>query len=154
MDRNANIGRVVAVCVSNKRGTKKHVIPEGILKENYGLLQDAHASEKSSRQVSLLSIESMEKMGSRGISIEPGIFAENITTQGIDLTLLKPGVRIALGEEAIVEVTQIGKECHTRCEIYTQIGECIMPEEGVFAKVLQGGKVKHGDRIAILKIET
>ena len=120
---------------------------EGVLKENHGLLGDAHADCCTHRQVSLLAIESINKMRSLGFDIGPGDFAENLTSQGIDLVSLPIGTRLSIGKEAILEVTQIGKECHTGCAIYRQIGKCVMPKEGVFAKVIRGGLVKDGDQI-------
>ncbi|MFQ6121894.1 MAG: MOSC domain-containing protein [Dehalococcoidales bacterium] len=143
---------VVAVCKSKKKGTKKEAIAEGLFKEDYGLIGDAHADCQTNRQVSLLAIESIDKMRSQGLNLHPGDFAENITTEGIDLLHLPIGTRISVGNEVILEVSQIGKECHTACAIRRQIGECIMPEEGVFARVVQGGLVKPGDRVKIGEI--
>jgi MOSC domain-containing protein YiiM len=140
---------VVAVCKSKKKGTKKEAVAEGLFKEDYGLIGDAHADYLPNRQVSLLAIESIEKMRSLGFNLSPGDFAENITTEGIDLLRLPIGTRIFVGDEVSLEVTQIGKECHAACAIRRQIGECIMPEEGIFARVVQGGLVKPGDRVKI-----
>ncbi len=140
---------VVAVCKSKKKGTKKEAVAEGLFKEDYGLIGDAHADCQTNRQVSLLAIESIEKMRSRGLNLSPGDFGENITTEGVDLIHLPIGTKIFVGEEVILEVTQIGKECHTACAIRRQVGECIMPEEGVFAQVAQGGLVKPEDRVKI-----
>ena len=138
---------VIAVCKSKKKGTRKEAVAEGLLKEDYGLIGDAHADCLTNRQVSLLAIESINKMRSLGFNLSPGDFAENLTTEGIDLIALPIGTRIAVGNEIILEITQIGKECHTGCAIRRQVGKCIMPEEGVFARVVQGGRVKPGDRI-------
>ncbi len=138
---------VVAVCKSKKKGTKKEAVAEGLFKEDYGLIGDAHADCLPNRQVSLLAIESIEKMQSLGFNLSPGDFAENITTKGIDLLRLPIGTRIFVGGEVSLEVTQIGKECHAGCAIRRQIGECIMPEEGIFARVAKGGLVKPGDRV-------
>lgn len=140
-------GRIIAVCRSTKKGTRKQEISEGVLKEGFGLVGDAHANSTSHRQVSLLSAESIEKMRQLGLEVSPGDFAENLTTEGIDLLSLPIGTRLRVGNEVLLEITQIGKECHTGCAIFQQVGRCIMPEEGIFAKVLRGGKVKKGDEI-------
>ncbi|MBA7660562.1 hypothetical protein ES703_68565 [subsurface metagenome] len=124
---------------------------EGVLKDNHGLVGDAHADCCTHRQVSLLAIESINKMRSLGFDIGPGDFAENLTSEGIDLVSLPIGTRLSIGKEAILEVTQIGKECHTGCAILRQTGKCIMPKEGVFAKIIHGGLVKDGDQIRIEK---
>ena len=144
------MGKVIAVCSSKKKGTKKEVISEGVLREGYGLVDDAHADSGTHRQVSLLAVESIAKMQSLGLDVGYGDFAENITSEGIDLVSLPPGTRLLIGDGTILEVTQIGKECHTRCAIYRLVGQCIMPEEGVFARVIQGGVVKAGDAIRVL----
>ncbi|MCL0041377.1 MOSC domain-containing protein [Dehalococcoidia bacterium] len=139
--------RIIAVCRSDKKGTKKEPIDEGVLKEGFGLLGDAHADSASHRQVSLLAIESIEKMRALGLDLKPGDFAENLTTEGIDLVSLAPGTRITIGDEVVLEISQIGKECHTGCAIFKQVGKCIMPKEGVFARVIRGGLVKVGDPV-------
>ena len=143
------MAEVVAVCKSRKKGTRKESIPEGLLKENYGLIGDAHADSLTHRQVSLLATESIDKMRSLGFNLGPGDFAENITTAGIDLVTLPIGTRVLIGDEVALEITQIGKECHAACAIRRQIGQCIMPEEGVFARVAKGGLVKPGDMVRI-----
>jgi len=140
---------VVAVCTSKKKGTKKEAIAEGLLKEDYGLIGDAHADCQTNRQVSLLAVESIDKMRHLGLKLSPGDFAENITVEGIDLCRLPIGTRILVGDEVILEVTQIGKECHAACAIRRQVGQCIMPEEGVFARVIQGGSVRPRDKVEI-----
>lgn len=145
----AHDGRVVAVSVSLKKGVKKTNILMGSLIENYGLENDAHARDWH-RQVSLLAIESIAKIREKGLDVHPGDFAENITTEGIMLWELPVGTRMKLGEEALVEVTQIGKECHDRCAIYHQVGDCVMPREGIFVKVLKGGAIGAADGIQIL----
>ena len=145
------MGKIVAVSRSDQKGTKKINIHMGVLKENYGLIDDAHADSCSHRQVSLLSIESINKMRSQGFDINPGDFAENLTTEGMDLLSLPIGTLLSIGKEIILELTQIGKECHAGCAIYRQIGKCIMPKEGVFAKVISGGSVKSGDKVIVLK---
>jgi len=142
-------GRIVAVSVSLKKGVKKTNILSGILIENYGLENDAHAGDWH-RQVSLLAVESIAKIREKGLDVSPGDFAENITTEGIRLWKLPVGTRMKLGEDALVEVTQIGKECHDRCAIYHQVGDCVMPREGIFVKVLKGGTIGPADGIQIL----
>ena len=140
---------VIAVCQSEKKGTKKEPIAEVLIKENYGVMGDAHADCLTHRQVSLLAIESIDKMRSQGFDLKPGDFAENITTQGIDLVSLPVGTRITAGDEVVLEMTQTGKECHTTCAIRRQVGDCIMPREGVFARVIHGGQVRPGDIIDV-----
>jgi len=144
------MAKIIAVSRSKQKGTKKTNIPEGALKENYGLAADAHADSNTHRQVSLLAIESIDKIRGLGFDVAPGDFAENLTTEGIDLPSIPVGARIRIGEGVILELTQIGKECHTGCAIYQQIGKCIMPKEGVFAKVIKGGLVKAGDTVTVL----
>ena len=143
------MAKIMAVCKSKEKGTKKEPVAEGILREDYGLVGDAHANCCTHRQVSLLAIESINKMGSLGFDVGPGDFAENLTTEGIELVTLPVGTRLLVGEKVVLELTQIGKECHTGCAIYRQIGKCIMPKEGVFAKVIRGGLVRAGDQIRI-----
>ncbi len=143
------MAKIIAVCKSEKKGTKKEVVTEGFLREDFGLIGDAHADCCTHRQVSLLAIESINKMRSLGFDIGPGDFAENITCEGVELVSLPVGTRLLIGKEVILEVTQIGKECHSRCAIYRQIGKCIMPREGVFAKVIGGGLVRAGNTIKI-----
>ncbi len=143
------MARIIAVCRSEKKGTKKESVAEGILREDYGFIGDAHADCCTHRQVSLLAIESINKMRSLGFDIGPGDFAENLTSEGLDLVSLPIGTRLSIGKEAILEITQIGKECHSGCAILRQTGKCIMPKEGVFAKVIHGGLVKDEDQIRI-----
>ena len=140
---------VVAVCISVNKGERKTPVAQVELRESHGIVGDAHAGEWH-RQVSLLAEESIAKMRALGLDVTAGDFAENITTSGIELVTLPVGSRLRVGE-TILEVTQIGKECHTRCAIYDQAGDCVMPKEGIFAKVLHGGVVKPGDRIEILE---
>ncbi len=142
-------GRIVAVSISPKKGVKKTNILLGNLIENYGLENDAHAGDWH-RQLSLLAIESISKIRKKGLDVNPGDFAENITTKGIKLWELPVGTRLKLGKDVLVEVTQIGKECHNRCAIFKQVGDCVMPREGVFVKVLRGGTIKNGDDIVVL----
>ncbi|MGI6557527.1 MAG: molybdenum cofactor synthesis domain-containing protein [Limnochordia bacterium] len=146
-------GRVVAVSISDKQGVKKNPIDQGQLLDNYGLQGDVHAGPWH-RQVSLLAQESIDKMRSKGLELSPGDFAENITTSGIDLLALPIGSRLRIGSTAILEVTQHGKECHHHCAIYRQVGDCVMPREGIFVRVLKGGPVKAGDEIEPVKLIT
>lgn len=145
------MAKVVAVCRSAKKGTRKQNIGKGVLQANYGLRGDAHADCCTHRQVSLLSTCSIGKMRDLGLDVHPGDFAENLTTEGIDLVSLPVGTRLSVGGNVILEVTQIGKECHTRCAIYRQVGTCVMPEEGVFATVIRGGDVEVGDHVEIVE---
>ena len=143
------IATVLAVCKSEDKGTKKKPVESGLVKEAFGLVDDAHADCTPHRQFSLLAEESIEKMRQMGVNVGPGDFAENLTTQGIDLPRLPIGTRLLVGQEVLLEVSQIGKECHTRCAIFQQVGTCIMPLEGVFARVIRGGVVKPGDPIEV-----
>ncbi|MDD5081956.1 MAG: hypothetical protein PHU08_01140 [Dehalococcoidales bacterium] len=142
---------IIAVCHSSKKGTRKTIMPEGTLKEGYGLIGDAHADSNTHRQVSLLAIESINKMRELGFDVGPGDFAENLTCESIDVASLPIGSQVCIGDKIVLEITQIGKDCHTRCAIYHQLGQCIMPTEGVFARVIKGGQVKPGDTIRLLK---
>jgi MOSC domain-containing protein YiiM len=139
---------VVAVCISQNKGERKTPVESIELRENHGVVGDAHAGDWH-RQVSLLAIESIAKMQALGLDVTTGDFAENITTRGIELVTLPVGTRLTLGE-TLLEVTQIGKECHTRCAIYYQAGDCVMPKEGIFARVLQGGVIMPGSSIEIV----
>jgi len=141
---------VIAVCQSEKKGTKKTPVAEVTIKEDYGVVGDAHADCTTHRQVSLLAIESIDKMRAKGFDfLQPGDFAENITTKGINLASLPIGTRLSVGKEVILEMTQIGKECHAACAIRQQVGDCIMPREGIFARVIRGGRAKAGDNIEV-----
>ena len=139
------MARVVAVCISEKKGERKIPVGSVELRENHGILGDAHAGDWH-RQVSLLASESIDKMRALGLDVDSGDFAENITTSGIDLVSLPVGSRLQVGE-TLLEVTQIGKECHNRCAIYYQAGDCVMPKEGIFAKVVNGGVILPGDAV-------
>ena len=139
-------GSIVAVCTSEKKGIRKRNVGEAKLKVDWGIVGDAHADDWH-RQVSLLALESIEKMRALGLNAGPGSFAENLTTQGMDLLALPIGSQVRVGDEAILEITQQGKICHDRCAIYKQVGDCVMPREGVFARVIKGGRVKAGDTI-------
>jgi len=141
-------GKVLAVNISEKKGTKKTNIKSCLLLKDFGLKDDAHGGPWH-RQVSLLANESIEKMRAKGLKVGYGDFAENITTQGVDLVHLPIGTEIRIGDAVRVRVTQIGKECHERCAIYYQAGDCVMPREGIFAEVVNEGEVEVGDEIVI-----
>ena len=143
------MAQVVSVNISEKKGTVKREVPEIQLKLRHGILGDAHAGDWH-RQISLLAEESVDKMRSLLPGLEPGAFAENINTRGLELKTLPVGTRLRLGE-TVVEVTQIGKECHSDCEIKKKTGKCVMPTEGIFAVVVKEGSVRRGDEIEILK---
>lgn len=147
--RNKVKGKVLAVCISKDKHTPKKNIGEGILRINWGIVGDAHASP-GKRQVSLLSKESIEKMQKQGLKVCPGDFAENITTEGLNLIELPIGQRLRIGKQVKVEVSQIGKECPKPCAIYYTVGDCIMPREGIFVRILKGGKVETGDEIELI----
>jgi len=143
-------GRIKAISISKERGTKKYNVPTAELKAGFGIEGDAHAGDWH-RQVSLLAKEAIEKMRAKGADVTEGDFAENITTEGIDLQSLSIGSKLRLGSEAEVEITQFGKKCHSDCAIFQQVGDCIMPREGIFAKVTKPGQVKTGDSIEVLQ---
>ncbi|MBQ6059574.1 MAG: MOSC domain-containing protein [Clostridia bacterium] len=147
----AGEGRVLAVCISDKKGIQKSQMPEIRLIEDWGIEGDAHAGNWH-RQVSLLAFEKIEAFRSRGANVEFGAFGENLVVEGFDLRTVPVGTRFKVGE-ALLELTQIGKECHSHCEIYKVMGDCIMPREGVFAKVLKGGTVRPGDRVERLSLD-
>lgn len=141
-------GRVLAVNISDEKGMKKTNVQACTLLKDFGLRGDAHAGPWH-RQVSLLANESIEKMQKKGLKVGFGDFAENITTEGVDLVHLPIGTEMRIGDSVLLCVTQIGKECHQRCAIYYQAGDCVMPKEGIFAKVIKEGEVKVGDEIII-----
>ena len=143
-------GKILAVNISQKKGEKKRNIDCGLFVEELGLDGDAHA-EVGIRQVSLLAKESIEKIRAKGLDVQYGDFAENLTTEGIDLPALPIGTRLKVGGKVLLEVTQIGKVCHTRCNIFYTVGDCVMPREGIFAKVIVGGEVQVDDRIEIAR---
>lgn len=146
------MGKVVAVCISPKRGTVKQNVGEIHLIKDYGIEHDAHAGNWH-RQVSLLSYERIRAFNEKGANVEAGAFGENIIVDGIDFVNLPVGT-IMKCKDVILELTQIGKECHTHCEIYKRMGECIMPKQGVFAKVLQGGDIQIGDEFYVSGSDT
>ena len=141
--------KIVSINISDKKGVRKKAVDDVVVRENYGIENDAHASEKWHRQISLLALESIKKMQAMGLDVGPGDFAENLTTEGIDLPKLPVGTRMTAGENIELEVSQIGKVCHTRCAIYHQAGDCVMPKEGIFVKVIKGGTLRKGDEITI-----
>ena len=143
------MANIVAVCTSKTKSTRKKTVSEATAKTGFGLLGDAHADPCTHRQVSLLAVESIEKMRGLGLDVGPGDFAENLTTKGINLLSLTIGTHLTVGDETVLELTQFGKECHTRCAIFRQAGTCVMPTEGVFARVIRGGVIRPGDPIRI-----
>ncbi|MBI4651426.1 MOSC domain-containing protein [Candidatus Desantisbacteria bacterium] len=148
MEKKIIKGRVVKVNISKTKGTVKTSVPEVKVLKEFGIESDAHAGFKH-RQISLLAIESINKMNDDKEKFKPGDFAENITTEGISLNVLPLGTKIKIGNDVILEVTQIGKECHTRCDIFNKVGTCIMPTEGIFTRVISGGDIKENDPINI-----
>jgi len=145
-------GEVVAVCMSPSKGMRKADVGHALLVAGSGLNGDAHAGP-GDRQVSLLADESVDKMRSLGLDVGPGDFAENLTVRGLDLCSLPIGSCLRVGSEVRLRITRIGKECHSRCAIYFQAGDCVMPREGVFAEVLVGGDVQTGDRVEVIAEE-
>ena len=141
------MAHVLAVCISENKGERKKPVESVELRANHGIVGDAHAGDWH-RQVSLLAQESIDKMKVLGLDVSAGDFAENITTSGIDLVSLPIGAHLQVGK-ALLEVTQIGKECHTRCAIFYQAGDCVMPKEGIFVKVLRGGTITKGEVIRL-----
>ena len=139
-------GRVVAVCRSGRKGIPKEDIGSGLFVAELGLEGDAHAGF-AHRQVSLIAMEDIRIAQEKLPSLHPGSFAENLTVEGIDLEAAKVGLRLRVGE-TLLEITQIGKECHTKCAIYKTTGDCIMPKKGIFCRVLEGGRIAAGDRVA------
>lgn len=139
-------GRIKAISVSEKKGTRKINVPQAQLRADFGIIGDAHSGSRH-RQVSLLPIESINKMAAKGVNVSPGDFAENITTEGINLLTLSVGSRLKVGGKAELEITQFGKKCHDKCEIFERVGDCIMPREGVFARVTKAGAINVGDVI-------
>ena len=142
------MANVFAVCVSKNKGERKTPVSAIELLSDHGVVGDAHAGPWH-RQISLLAIESIRKMQRLGLDVTAGDFAENITTDGIDLVNLPIGTQLSLGD-TVIEVTQLGKVCHNRCAIYDQAGDCVMPKEGIFARVLQGGTIMPGSEIRIV----
>jgi MOSC domain-containing protein YiiM len=146
-------GRIVSINISDRKGVRKKPVDKATIQENFGIEGDAHASSEWHRQVSLLALESIKKMQEMGLDVKPGDFAENITTEGINLPNLPLGTRLLIGTEIEAEVSQIGKECHNRCAIYYQAGDCVMPKEGIFISIVKGGVIKTGDTVKIVSNE-
>ncbi len=142
-------GRIISINISRRKGTKKWNISEALYIEDYGLQGDVHAGN-GIRQVSLLSVTSIEKMRAKGLVLRAGNFAENLTIDGLNLLNFSVGARFKVSD-VILELSQIGKECHRKCAIYYQAGDCVMPKEGIFAKVIKGGRIKVGDKIEAIK---
>ena len=142
-----SMGKVMAVCTSPAKGTQKQNAGEGIFIEDYGIQGDAHAG-KWHRQVSLLSYEKIQEFRERGAEVEDGAFGENLVVKGIDFRSLPVGTRLSCGD-VVLEITQIGKECHHGCQIFQKMGDCIMPREGVFARVIRGGTIRTGDDMKV-----
>lgn len=143
------MGQIKGICISKIRGIQKHEIPEATLIENFGIQGDAHAGDWH-RQVSLLGLAEIEGFRARGAQVDFGAFGENIIVEGYRLKDLPIGTRFQAGD-AVLELTQIGKQCHSHCEIYKSVGDCIMPREGVFTKVIKGGNIKVGDEITVIE---
>jgi MOSC domain-containing protein YiiM len=141
-------GEVLAISISRKKGIPKTNIGHAVLRENWGIVGDAHAGDWH-RQVSLLAEESIESMRKKGLTVRAGAFAENITTRFLTLPTLGVGTLLRIGV-TLLEITQIGKECHARCAIYYAAGDCVMPREGIFARVLEGGEIHPGDTVTVL----
>ncbi len=142
------MGKVIAVCISEKKGTQKHAVPSAKFLPDWGIENDAHAG-KWHRQVSLLSHDKVEAFRARGAEVASGAFGENLVVEGIDFAALPVGTRFRCND-VLLELTQIGKECHSHCEIFKKMGECIMPTQGVFTRVLKGGEIAEGDELVIL----
>lgn len=145
----SNSGKILSVNIGKETGTKKYPVNKSLVIENSGMADDAHARSEI-RQVSLLAQESIEKIKAKGLDVTYGDFAENLTTEGINLLSLSVGSKIRLGKDVLLEITQIGKVCHNRCRIFYAVGDCVMPKEGIFAKVLAGGEVRVSDGIEIV----
>lgn len=142
-------GKIISINISKRKGTRKERIDEAFCIEEHGLKGDAHAGS-GIRQVSLLSVESINKMRKKGLAVKSGDFAENLTVEGLNLLDFSVGTKFKAGD-VILELSQVGKECHTKCAIYYQAGDCVMPKEGIFAKVIKRGAIKIGDRIEVIK---
>lgn len=145
------MGKIAAICISEKKGTGKHPVDSVMLLEDWGMEGDAHGG-RWHRQVSMLSLEKIEDFRAKGAKVDFGVFGENLAVEGFDFRNIPVGTKFRVGK-ALLELTQIGKECHSHCAIYQSMGDCIMPREGVFAKVLQGGLISTGDKIEMLPLE-
>ena len=147
--RSIAIGKLVAISISKKKGIPKTNVASARMIKNYGIDGDAHAGNWH-RQVSLLPLESIEKMRAAGLpNLRAGAFAENLTIEGITLNQLPIGTKIKIGHSILMEVTQIGKECHDKCAIFIKVGDCVMPREGIFAKVINGGELLVNDTVIV-----
>jgi MOSC domain-containing protein YiiM len=142
-------GRIRAISISKHKGIPKTNVPEALLQADLGIVGDVHA-DGGHRQISLLAGEEIDKIRETGVAVSPGEFAENITTQDLDLRALEVGSRLKLGDSAEIVLTQIGKRCHGRCAIYAKLGDCIMPREGIFARVVVSGRIHPGDAIELI----
>lgn len=142
-------GRIKAISISKEKGTPKANVPAADLLVDHGLLGDAHAGSKR-RQVSLLAFASIESVRQQGVEIAPGDFAENLTVEGLDLSTLTVGTRLKVGDDAELEVTQRGKKCHGHCAIFERLGDCVMPRDGIFARVRRSGHITVGDSIGVI----
>ncbi len=146
------MAKIISVSKSESKGTRKSPVEFGAFETGVGLVGDAHASGDSIREVSLLAIESINKMNSQDFTFHPGDFAENLTTSGINLVSLPVGTRLQVGKDVILQVTQIGKKCHTQCAIFKEVGKCVMPKEGIFARVLRGGVIRADDDLSTMPL--
>jgi MOSC domain-containing protein YiiM len=144
------MARIISVCTSENKGTRKSPVEYGVFEKGVGMVGDAHAAGDAIREVSLLAVESINKMNSQDVTFKPGDFAENLTTSGLDLPALPVGTRLQVGPDVLLEVTQIGKKCHTGCAVFKEVGKCIMPKEGIFARVLRGGVVRADDTLEVM----
>jgi MOSC domain-containing protein YiiM len=145
--------KILSIAISKKKGTRKTPVEVVEVVKDHGILGDAHAGPWE-RQISFLASEQIQEARSRGLNVDFGDFAENVATEGVDWKALPLGTRVKLGQKVVVEITKIGKECHKKCAIYYQAGDCIMPREGVFARVIDGGTLRRGDEIEIIAQET
>ena len=152
MEWEKDTGKIAAICISEKKGTQKTPVSSAVLKENWGIEGDAHAGNWH-RQVSILALEKIEEFKARGVEVDCGAFGENVIVEGFDLRRIPVGTQFEIGD-AVLELTQIGKECHSHCAIYKAAGDCIMPREGVFTKVIKGGEIHPGDTIKRLPFDT
>ena len=143
------MGIIKGICISKERGTEKHEVAEAGFVKDWGIQGDAHAG-KWHRQVSLLSFDKIEEFRARGAEVEDGAFGENLVVQGIDFATLPIGTKFVCND-VVLELTQIGKECHSGCAIFKKMGECIMPKQGVFTRVLHGGTIRPGDELTIME---
>jgi MOSC domain-containing protein YiiM len=147
MQNNSSIGKIVAISISKQKGVPKENVQDALLIKEHGIDGDSHAG-KWHRQVSFLAVESIDKMRKAGLpKLRPGAFAENITTEFLVLPEFEIGSKLQIGKDSLLEITQIGKECHSHCAIYETVGDCVMPREGIFAKVIEGGNISVGDEI-------